>query len=186
MTSTPARSLQESLARLGYKREGPCITTQSAGDPLVREQSSIPDGYSSGPAMASDTCPNWQPRPSFSRRLMFPLHTVPRTLVQNPFASPAAVIRAASRTRYFTWRERLHRKARRSMARFSLYIERFAGLDASTQPHQHVGNSEPANPIQTVAASNRLSLAFSASRPWTSYKVLNRPKALLKPPPFAS
>ena len=25
MTSTPARSLQEGLARLGYKREGPCI-----------------------------------------------------------------------------------------------------------------------------------------------------------------
>ena len=49
MTSTPARSLQESLARLEYKREGPCITTQSAGDPLVRERSSIPDGYSSGP-----------------------------------------------------------------------------------------------------------------------------------------
>ena len=28
-------------------------------------------------------------------------------------------------------------------------------LGASTQPRQHVGNSEPANPIQTVAASNR-------------------------------
>jgi hypothetical protein len=90
MTSTPARSLQGSLAQLGYKREGPCITTQSAGDPLVPRTIKHSWRLFEWAAMASDTCPNWQPRPSSSRRLMFALYTVPRTLVQNPFAIEAA------------------------------------------------------------------------------------------------
>jgi hypothetical protein len=37
-----------------------------------------------------------------------------------------------------------------------------------------------------VVVSNRLSFALSSPRPWTSSSVLSRPRALLKPPPFAS
>jgi hypothetical protein len=39
---------------------------------------------------------------------------------------------------------------------------------------------------QAVPESKRLSLALSSPRPWTSSSVLSRPRALLKPPPFAS
>ncbi len=39
--------------------------------------------------MVSDTCPNWQPRPPFSRRLMFALHTVPPNAGPEPFRLPS-------------------------------------------------------------------------------------------------
>ena len=42
------------------------------------------------------------------------------------------------------------------------------------------------HPASYAVVSNRVSFALSLPRPWTSSRVLSRPKALLKPPPFAS
>ena len=51
---------------------------------------------------------------------------------------------------------------------------------------QRFGGVQSKTHSQDAGASNRLSLALISPRPWTSSSVLSRPRALLKPPPFAS